>query len=149
MGLQSRCKCVDDPYTCLDSQEFVTQLNEQTGSFKNSPQPHREDELSVFRGQRTLEEALSLRIRSIKPPFDPEILEGRELRTALVGDLRDAGFGVVHTPGKSRDQFNHCSLVLPPMPDDEVLASWPTSPRDFPALLDSIFKLEVTQEVKR
>ncbi|GAA0036539.1 hypothetical protein JCM18882A_23490 [Brevibacterium metallidurans] len=149
MGLTSGCRCVIDPYYCLQSEEYVTQLNDEDGRFRSAPQPHRENELSVFRGRSTLEEALARRIRSVRPPFDADLLDGRVVRFASVRDLRDAGFGVVHTPAKKIKNDIHCSIVLPPLPDDEVLAEWPTLPIDFPALLDSLFEVQVTQEVKK
>lgn len=139
MGIKSKCKCVDDPYACLEDTEYVTQVNEADETFKSSPQPSRECDLSVLRGKRTLEEALMKRMRNFPPPFPDDMLEGRQVRVALVEDLREAGFGVVHTPsGKFLDD-PHVSIVIPPDPAVKVLATWPKTPIDFPALLDSLF----------
>lgn len=149
MGLTIGCNCVADPYACLGDDEYVTQLNEHDGHFKTAPQPHRENELSVLRGRRTLEESLLRRIRRLKPPLEQSVLEGRMIRIARVGDLREAGFGVVHTPAKKIKKDIHVSLVIPAHPDSDVMAEWPTTPIDFPEILDSLFAIQVTQEVKK
>jgi hypothetical protein len=75
--------------------------------------------MSVIYGRLDVLDAMSKIMRLVTE----ERAAGRQVRYARAGDLRDAGFGVVHTPSKANKL--HCSVVWPPEPNPGARVPWP------------------------
>jgi hypothetical protein len=102
----------------------LAQFGPKPGKFRNQPRPDRELGLSVLMGAWTPEDAL----RFVLPPGQAPTraqLQAAVVRLTKAGKLREAGFAVVHTPGRVKPG-KHASVVWP---DDDPLAGpevpWP------------------------
>ncbi len=118
------CKCPGtSPEICLDDAETVTQWAVDPPPYTVAPRDRDLDSaISVVRGDMEPAEAYTESTGNA-PPHAGGALLGR--RTSTVKRLRDAGFGVVHTPGRLPGSM-HASVVYPA--DDPVhtqVHNWP------------------------
>ncbi|MFS0883864.1 hypothetical protein [Aeromicrobium sp. 179-A 4D2 NHS] len=121
------CTCSDGPEDCLKNEETVTQWAPSPEKFRREPDVDKEIDFSVQRGQLTPEECWALMTSTgrVRP-----MLETAVVRYATVGDLRNAGIAVMHTPGRVADGL-HVSLVWPAeAPLDHGTAPWPPDVTD-------------------
>jgi len=120
-SMPRRCRCGPLPEECVHDDEYVTQLTERDGTFRRAPRVAREVDFSVTRGTVGVAAALAAVVKDREPL--PEEIQKNRVRHARVGDLRDAGFEVIHTPGRVRNG-PHVSIVW--MGDDgsEATAPW-------------------------
>lgn len=103
----SPCSCAEAPDLCPRNDEYVTQLTDPSGDFRDGPRS-RERDLSVLRGQLTVTEAL----KRVVQTFGPEKVESSSVRYANVGVLRDSGFVVWHTPRRRIKNDIHASIMV-------------------------------------
>lgn len=110
---------------CIADDEVLTHHTSEKGSYNNAPRPEvMEVELSMMRGKLTRAEAC-LR-RNGGRPAHPADVERAGVRYTTAGELRDAGFAVIHTCGRRGESNGHVSLVWPPSsPLDEPDPAWP------------------------
>jgi hypothetical protein len=97
---------------CIGDDEILTHHARVKGEYNNGPRPEikGEDEVSVYRGAISLAEACIRRNR--RNPVAPQDIALADIRRARAGDLRAAGFAVIHTPGPKRDESNgHVSVI--------------------------------------
>ncbi|MBO3086584.1 hypothetical protein [Cellulomonas fengjieae] len=120
--MPSGCGCGPPPHECLSDDEYVTQLTGRNGQFRNAPRVGVEVDFSVHRGRLSLA-ATYTKVTKDSSPL-PEELQNSGVRYALTGDLRTAGFTVVHTPGKIIDG-THTSIVWAGEDLGEVVVPWP------------------------
>ncbi len=118
------CACGTPPQECVRDEEWVTQVTDPHGNFYNEPRDYRSEvEVSALRGKLQVAEALRYVMKM--PPNEADIARNG-VRHAQAGTLREAGFAVVHTPGRRIRQSPHVSIVWP---DDDPLARqdtpWP------------------------
>lgn len=107
----SACGCGPPPEECIQDNEILTQFGPKAGKFRNQPRIERELGLSVLVGTWTPEEAL----RFVLPPGQVPTrgqLNAAVVRLTTAGELRKAGFAVVHTPGRVKPK-RHASVVWP------------------------------------
>ena len=84
---------------CIADDEVLTHHTSEKGSYNNAPRPEvMEVELSMMRGKLTKAEAC-LR-RNGGRPAHPADVERVGVRYTTAGELRDAGFAVIHTCGR-------------------------------------------------
>jgi hypothetical protein len=107
----ARCAstCGTDPFTCLESDEVVTQYGREAEGGDDFHATPRTDEpgLSVQRGQLSPSEIC----RSVRgEALTTDELEAARARYSTAGALRDAGFSIVHTPTKA--SRGHATVVL-------------------------------------
>jgi len=121
---RAACRCGPDPSSCLNNDEIVTQWAPETGEFRRRPRPEMEVEVSVLRGRLSaISAAERIRVAEKKRT-------NSRVRYARVGDLREAGFAVVHTPGRVAGGV-HCSVVFPSFdPLVEQAIPWPDKVSD-------------------
>jgi hypothetical protein len=114
----------------------LAQLSWANKPFRDQPRVDRELGLSVLRGPISVEAA----VRYVLPgqPTESQLKKGR-IRRTKAATLREAGFAVVHTPGRVRND-EHCTVVWP---DSDPLAGpqvpWPP---EVSARFDSCFNEE-------
>jgi hypothetical protein len=110
---------------CIDDGEILTHHTPQSGQYNNAPRPEvLEVELSAMRGKLTKTEACMRRNRG--DPVAPQDVARAGVHYATAGDLRRAGFAVVHTPGRKGEGNGHVSIVWPDAnPLDEQESAWP------------------------
>ena len=104
------CSCGPAPQDCLDDDTIVTQLSNKDGSFRKAPRSGMERGTSVVIGSVELSAAFAQVTKRLPTEDD---LRCNRIRAAKVGDLRTAGFAVVHTPGKKILDNPHASVVWP------------------------------------
>src|SRR5260370_12358377 len=97
---------------CIQDAEILTHHTYERGHYSNAPRPaSREDEVSLMRGSLTKEQACSQRIGGgLAAPTD---VASAGIRYAKAGDLRAAGFALVHTCGRKGEGYGHGSAVCP------------------------------------
>ena len=95
----------------MSNETYLTQQSWRPPDYRNKPRIERETAVSLLIGdQWTVEEACSYVSGARQPP--PRKVEVAGMRVTTAGRLRDAGFGVVHTPGAIKDG-PHVSIVWP------------------------------------
>lgn len=106
----------------MSNDETVTQLSFEIGIFRNEPRVEREVDVSLLRGKLSAGEAMEYVLR--ERPTDVQ-QQNASVRVTTAGRLRDAGFGVIHTPGRIATS-GHISVVWPATMDAEhQQAPWP------------------------
>lgn len=111
---------------CIGDGEVLTHHTAVRGRYNNAPRPgFEEDEVSVWRGAISKSEACRRRNRN--QPVAPQDVARAGIRRATAGDLRAAGFAVVHTCGTKKGEANgHASVIWPAAdPLDLREADWP------------------------
>lgn len=109
---------------CIGDHEMLTHRTDFNGVFHNAPRwpDIEEDEVSAIRGAVT--KAAACRRRN-QPAHPAEVAKVR-IRYAVAGDLRDAGFAVIHTCGRLGHGHGHVSVIWPATnPLEEREAVWP------------------------
>lgn len=83
-----------------------------------------ETEISVRRGKLTVAQASVA--RNAGNPVHPDDAAAAGVRYTSAGDLREAGFAVIHTPGIKGEESGHVSIIWPSTnPLDEQDRAWP------------------------
>lgn len=111
---------------CIGDDETLTHHTVVRGTYNNGPRPDfEEDEVSVFRSAIAKAEACMRRNRN--QPVAPQDVARAGIRRAVAGDLRKAGFAVIHTCGPKKNETNgHISVIWPAAdPLDQREAEWP------------------------
>ena len=110
---------------CIDDAEILTHHAPESGQYTNVPRPEMSEvELSVMRGKLTRAEACVRRNRG--NPVAPQDVARAGVRYATAGDLRNAGFAIIHTCGRKGEGNGHVSVVCPDAnPLDEQEPAWP------------------------
>lgn len=106
------CDCGPLPEQCVKDSEVLTHHTKNAGEFLNAPRVETEREVSLLRGRLTVEEATRYRVRRGGEVAIKAAVERSEVRHTTAGRLRQAGFAVVHTPGR-RVNGPHVSVVWP------------------------------------
>lgn len=110
---------------CIGDAEIVTHHSHMRGQYVNAPRLGvGENEVSLMRGALTRAEACSQRIGGgMAAPTDVAMAG---VRYAKAGDLRAAGFALVHTCGRKGESYGHVSVVWPDgNPLDQQESDWP------------------------
>ena len=119
---------------CIGDEEVLTQHAKVAGEYitarRTSPA---EDELSLMRGELTVEQACRQRAGTRAVVQDDIDMAG--VRYARAGDLRAAGLAVIHTCGLKGEGYGHVSVAWPASePLDVQDPDWPPKvQRDFNA----------------
>lgn len=110
---------------CIQDDEILTHHTSERGKYINAPRPALpEEEVSLMRGALTKAEACRQRIGG-SPPAPTDVARAG-IRYAEAGELRKAGFAVVHTCGKKGESNGHVSVVWPDdNPLDNQESEWP------------------------
>jgi hypothetical protein len=110
---------------CLADDEMLTHHTSQRDRYNDAPRPEvMEVELSMMRGELTVAEACMR--RNGGRPAHPSDVERAGVRYTTAGDLRSAGFAVIHTCGRKGEGYGHVSVVWPAAnPLDEADPAWP------------------------
>lgn len=110
---------------CIADDEILTHHTSRRGQYNNAPRPEvMEVELSVMRGRLTAVEACMR--RNGGRPAHPSDVERAGVRYCTAGELRSAGFAVIHTCGRKGEGNGHVSVVWPAAnPLDELDPAWP------------------------
>lgn len=116
------CRCGSPPEHCVPDGETLTQYGRAGSPFRCQPRIERELGLSVLRGPLTLEETVRHVLR--REPTESDLARSRIRRTSA-GRLREAGFAVVHTPGRTSVGV-HCTVAWPGAePIENPQVPWP------------------------
>jgi hypothetical protein len=107
---RAACRCGPPPERCVPDDTVLTQFGRKTELFRNAPRLERELGVSLLIGKQTIEDALRYVLQG-NPPTRQQLRQA-VTRLTSVGKLRNAGFAVVHTPGRVR-QGIHVSVVWP------------------------------------
>src|ERR1700683_2178350 len=93
---------------CIRDAETLTHHTPECGQYVNGPRSKPdEDEVSVMRGALTKAQACSQRIGGgLAAPTD---VAKAGIRYGRVGELRAAGFAVIHTCGRKGESYGHVS----------------------------------------
>lgn len=120
---RAACRCGKPPQECVSDGTELTQQAPRPGKFRNAPRVEREVDVSLLIGRWSVEDATRYVLMG-NSPTRPQ-LNRAAVRHTVVGRLREAGFAVVHTPGRIKGG-PHVSIVWPA---DEPLAHpevpWP------------------------
>ena len=110
---------------CIADDEILTHHTSQSGRYNDAPRPEvMEVELSVMRGRLTTAEACTR--RNGGRPAHPSDVERAGVRYTRAGELRSAGFAVIHTCGRKGEGNGHVSVVWPASsPFDAPDPAWP------------------------
>jgi hypothetical protein len=120
---RAACRCGPPPELCVSDDEVLTQHGWTRSPFRSQPRIDRELGLSVLRGQVSLEEAAQYVLQG-EQPTERQLLKSRIRRTTAKA-LRQAGFAVVHTPGRILASA-HCTVAWPDRnPLEAPLVPWP------------------------
>jgi hypothetical protein len=98
------------PEDCVPDDTVLTQFGRKPELFRNAPRVDRELGVSLLMGEQTVEEALRYVLQG-NPPTRRQLSQA-VTRLTGAGQLRNAGFAVVHTPGRVRHGI-HVSVVWP------------------------------------
>jgi hypothetical protein len=114
---------------CIADGELLTHHTSQRGRYNDAPRPEvMEVELSMMRGGLTVAEACMR--RNGGRPAHPSDVERAGVRYTTAGELRSAGFAVIHTCGRKGEGYGHVSIVWPAAnPLDEPDPAWPPDVR--------------------
>jgi hypothetical protein len=107
-GKRAACWCGPPPEQCVTDGEVLTQHGWHGSSFRAQPRIERELGLSVLRGAISAREATQYVLQG-KEPTERQLVKAR-IRRTTAGELRHAGFAVVHTPGRVLDSA-HCTVA--------------------------------------
>jgi hypothetical protein len=91
---------------------MLTHHTKTAGQFLDAPRIETEREVSLLRGKLTVEEATRYRFRRGGTAAIQAAAERSDVRHTTGGQLRRAGFALVHTPGRMIDGA-HVSVVWP------------------------------------
>lgn len=131
------CRCGQSPEQCIPGEADLTHHAWRAGDFRNQPRERPpEPGLSIFVGHLSAEDATRLRLEATGQEPTARQLRDAAARHATALRLREAGFAVVHTPGRIRGGA-HATVVWPaddPLNHQEV--PWPPG---VPALFDECF----------
>ena len=110
---------------CIRNEEIPTHHAKQRGQYNNAPRPKiPEVEVSVMRGALSKADACQRRNRN--QPAPPTDIERAGIRYATAGDLREAGFAVIHTCKPKGEGNGHVSIIWPNTnPLAEQDSHWP------------------------
>jgi hypothetical protein len=110
---------------CIADDEMLTHHTSQRGRYNDAPRPEvMEVELSMMRGELTVAEACMR--RNGGHPAHPSDVERAGVRYTTAGELRGAGFAVIHTCGRKGEGYGHVSAVWPAAnPLDAPDPAWP------------------------
>lgn len=109
---KATCTCGPPPERCVQDGTVLTQQSWNRANYRNQPRYERETDLSMLIGAHwSVEDACTYVSRENRPPSRRK-LDRAGVRRTTAGRLREAGFGVVHTPGKFRTG-PHASVVWP------------------------------------
>lgn len=118
------CHCGPPPERCVRDEEVLTQYGLIRSPFRNQPRIALELGLSVLRGQISLEDATRYVIQA--KPAERDLMKAR-IRRTRAGVLREAGFAVVHTPGRRVRASAHCTVAWPDSdPLETPQVPWPS-----------------------
>lgn len=121
---RAACRCGKPPQECISDDVELTQQAPKAGKFRNAPRVEREVDVSLLIGRWSVEDATRYVLMG-NSPTRPQ-LNRAAVRHTKVGRLREAGFAVVHTPGRIKGG-PHASVVWPanqPLAHPEV--PWPS-----------------------
>lgn len=122
--LSQACRCGPPPEACVTDDTPLTQHAWKPTGFRTQPRVEYEVDISLLRGNDWTAESASRYILRGEDP-DQRKLRRVALRQTTAGQLRAAGFGVVHTPGRFRNG-PHVSVVYPDSrPLEEHTIPWP------------------------
>lgn len=113
---------------CIRDDEILTNRTDSEGIFRDAPRWPRvpEDEVSAIRGAVGKQVAAQ---RMGQPAHLVDVAKMR-IRQAVTGELRLAGFAVIHTPGRKGHGNGHVSIIWPDAnPLDEREWDWPAPVR--------------------
>ena len=120
---RAACRCGKPPQECVSDDVELTQQAPKPGKFRNAPRVNREVDISLLIGRWSVEDATRYVLMGNSPTRRQ--LDRAVVRHTMVWRLREAGFAVVHTPGRIKGG-PHVSVVWPA---DEPLARpevpWP------------------------
>jgi hypothetical protein len=110
---------------CISDDEILTHHTPERGQYANAPRLSvLEDEISLIRGEIGIKEACSRRIGGGMPA--PTDVAKAGVRYARAGDLRGAGFAVIHTCTRKGEDYGHVSAVWPDAdPLNQQEKTWP------------------------
>jgi hypothetical protein len=114
----------------------LTHHTKTRGRYVNAPRVTTERELSLLRGRLTVQEATSYRVRRGGPKALEAAVRRSDVRYTTAGQLREAGFAVVHTPGRTVGGA-HISVVWPS--DDPLVRQDIPWPDEVAGRFDSCF----------
>ena len=121
---RAACRCGPPPELCVPDDEILTQHGWIRSPFRNQPRGERELGLSVLRGPISLTEATRYVLQG-EPPTERQLRKSR-IRSSTAILLRQAGFAVVHTPGRVRNSA-HCTVAWPDTdPLEAPQVPWPS-----------------------
>jgi hypothetical protein len=127
------CRCGPPPERCVPPEEVLTQFGWSDSQFRNEPRIGIELGLSMLRGAMSTEQVARYVLNATATD---DRLKRACVRRAAATRLRQAGFGVVHTPGPKGKEV-HCTVSWPGSdPIDGPRVPWP---REVTALFDSCF----------
>jgi hypothetical protein len=109
---QAACRCGPPSDVCVVDDEVLTHHAKIAGEFLNAPRLETEREVSLLRGKLTVEEATRYRYRRGSAAAMQAAVDKAGVRYTTAGQLRHAGFAVVHTPGRMING-PHVSVVWP------------------------------------
>ena len=136
------CRCGPPPDRCVPDGAVLTQYGVRRAPFRNQPRIGRELGLSVLRGRISLEDAVRYVLK--ESPTEHDLRRAR-IRRTTVGELRLAGFAVVHTPGRVRGKDAiHCTVAWPETdPIDASQVPWPAMASErFDACFNEVWEEE-------
>jgi hypothetical protein len=128
------CHCGLSPEQCVRDEEMLTQFGLIRSPFRNQPRIDRELGLSVLRGEISLEDATRYVIQA--EPTERDLMKAR-IRRTTAEVLREAGFAVVHTPGRRVRASSHCTIAWPD--SDPIQMPHVPWPSEISARFDSCF----------
>lgn len=109
---------------CIGDDEILTHHAPRRGQYANAPRLGVEVEVSLMRGNVDKPEACARRNRGL--PAHPADIAMASVRYTTAGQLRAAGFAIVHTCGRKGEEYGHVSAVWPDTnPLDEPDPQWP------------------------
>lgn len=103
------CRCGGPPERCISDGEVLTQYGKRRSAFRVQPRIERELGISLLRGLLPVQDAARHVLR--REPTESDLNKSR-IRGTTAGALRQAGFGVVHTPGRIPGGL-HCTVAWP------------------------------------
>lgn len=110
---------------CIADAEVLTHHAALKGQYNNAPRPDfEEDEVSLQRG--AISKAEACRRRNRNQPVPEQDVARAGIRRTTAGELRAAGFAVVHTCGRRGESNGHVSVIWPAdQPLERRRADWP------------------------
>jgi len=107
------CRASEKPWLCISDERVLTQFSRKANKYLSEPRYDREREVSLLTGKLTIEQAARYVLSSV---FARDI-QRASVRYTTAGDLRKAGFAVLHTPGRISagcdGDLTHVSVIWP------------------------------------